>query len=351
MPEMKALKPSIASSKFCWSSLPENSSMAFDYTEQDMPSTQHQMPEEIGKGWFQSIHLPMNMVIRRGIAHFKPTVSGKLFPVATIEEHFHEPVLCVQSTRKGRLILLDHELGKDFIFGYHNSLFEHISVRDSFVRLDASENIEMTTLIIGDSVLIQLLGEEYAESLLSGLRVADIPSTTVNKVPPNISALLHSSISDQLIGHIAKLHIQAKVLDYLCAITQYFAVSTKNQTPDSGIDEQIYQIHDDLLQLDGKVPSLNELAARYGMPGRKLKDGFMKIFGTSLFSYITEVRLNEAHDKLLNTGMPMKIIAKNLGYSHVNHFISAFGKQFGYSPGSLRKNNPEIVQIETSRIE
>ncbi len=27
----------------------------------------------------------------------------------------------------------------------------------------------------------------------------------------------------------------------------------------------------------------------------------------------------------------MKNILKKLGYSHVNHFITAFGKQFGYS--------------------
>jgi AraC-like DNA-binding protein len=333
------MKSSIASSKFSWDCYPENTSIAFDYSEQDMPQTQQYMPEEIGKGWSQSIHLPMNMVIRRGIAHFRPEASGQLLPVATIEEHFNEPVLCVQAARTGRIVLLDHELGKDFIFGHNNCLFEHINVRKSLVRLDASENIDMTTLIIGDSVLNQLLGEEYAKSLLEGLRVAAIPTTCVNKVPQYISALLHFSISDHLIGHIAKLHIQAKVLDYLCAMSQYFTSSIKNQHPGSEIEAQIHQLHNDLLQLEGKVPSLNELAVKYDIPGRKLKEGFTRIYGKSIFSYISEVRLNEAHATLLNTDVPMKIIAKNLGYSHVNHFISAFGKQFGYSPGSLRKNN------------
>lgn len=336
---MTGMKSSIASSRFCWSSFPENSSMSFDYTEQDMPQTQHQMPEEIGEGWFQSIHLPMNMVIRRGIARFKPEVSGKLFPVATIEERFHEPVLCVQLTKRGRLVLLDHELGKDYIFGYNNCLFEHIRLRNSLVKLDASENIEMTTLVIGDSVLNQLLGEEYAASLLAGLRVTAIPATSVNKVPPHINALLHSSIHDHLIGHIAKLYTQAKVLDYLCAIAHYFAGNIQSQNPESVIEAQIQQMHDELLQLDGKVPSLNELAVKYGIPVRKLKEGFSKIYGKSLFSYISEVRLTEAHAKLLSTDVPMKTIAKNLGYSHVNHFITAFSRQFGYSPGSLRKRS------------
>jgi AraC-like DNA-binding protein len=32
----------------------------------------------------------------------------------------------------------------------------------------------------------------------------------------------------------------------------------------------------------------------------------------------------------------MKVLAERLGYSHVNNFIHAFSKRFGYSPGSLR---------------
>ena len=331
------MKSTIASSRFTWSTCPDKSSIAFDYSEQDMPQTPYKMPEEIGNGWFQSIHLPLNMVIRRGITHFKPEVSGKLLPVATIEEHFFEPVLCVQSTKKGRVVLLDQRLGNDFIFGHEHCLFEHIDVRDSHVRLDASEDIEMTTLLVGDSVLNQLLGAEYAQSLLARLRVASIPSITVNKLPQHINILLHSSISGHLTGQIGKLHIQAKILDYLCALSQYFAVSNETQTYESELQTRIHQMHDDLLQLEGKVPSLNELSVKYDIPGRKLKEGFTEIYGKSIFSYISEVRLKESHEALIETNVPMKSIAKNLGYSHVNHFITAFGKQFGYSPGSLRK--------------
>ncbi len=340
----------IASSRFTWSSSPDNSSMAFDHSEQDMPQKQHKMPEEIGQGWWQSIHLPLHMVIRRGMVHFRPEVSGKLLPVATIEEHFFEPVLCVQSTKKGRVVLLDHKLGNDFIFGYENCLFEHIEVRESLVRLDASDDIEMTTLVIGDSVLNQLLGKEYAQALLAALKVPSISSIAVNKVPQNINRLLHSCISDHLTGHIGKLHIQANVLDYLCALSQYFTGTIENQKPVSDIKTRIHQMHYDLLQLEGKVPSLNELAVKYDIPGGKLKEAFTEIYGKSLFSYISELRLDEAHATLKDSDIPMKTIAKNLGYSHVNHFITAFGKQFGYSPGSLRKKSkPNVKTHELAR--
>ena len=331
------MKPAITNSRFSWCSDPEKSAMAFLYTEPDMPQTQYQIPAEIGEGWFRSIHLPMNMVIRRGVLHFKPDVAGKLLPVATIEERFWELVLCVQSAEKGRVVLLDHDQQKEFIFSHNNALFEHIAARNSLVRLDASDTIEMTTLIIGDSVLQQLLGEEEARTLLEALTVQSVPATRVQKVPHHINALFHSSISDQLTGHISKLYIQAKVLDYLCALSQYFVGAARNLKPESGIEARIHQMHDDLLQLKGKVPSLNELAATYDVPVRKLKEGFSALYGKSIFGYISEVRLQEAHATLANTDVAMKIIAINLGFSHVNHFISAFGRQFGYSPGSLRK--------------
>lgn len=40
---------------------------------------------------------------------------------------------------------------------------------------------------------------------------------------------------------------------------------------------------------------------------------------------------------LVETGLPMKVLASRLGYSHVNNFINAFKNRFGYSPGSLRR--------------
>ena len=100
---------------------------------------------------------------------------------------------------------------------------------------------------------------------------------------------------------------------------------------------QVHQLYEEISGLQGKVPTLDELAKQYGMSARVLNKEFRKVYGVSIFSYISELRLKEAHEALLKTDLPMKNMALNMGYSHVNHFISAFGKKFGYSPGSLRK--------------
>jgi AraC-like DNA-binding protein len=53
--------------------------------------------------------------------------------------------------------------------------------------------------------------------------------------------------------------------------------------------------------------------------------------------HVSEQRLDQAYDALMTTDVPIKLIAVNLGYSHVNHFSNAFRKKFGYPPGSLRR--------------
>jgi len=57
----------------------------------------------------------------------------------------------------------------------------------------------------------------------------------------------------------------------------------------------------------------------------------------TIHRFMIKQRLHEAHDIILETSMPLKSLSFNLGYSHVNHFITAFKREFAYSPGSLRK--------------
>ena len=334
---MATMQSSITKSRFEWCCSPDNAFLELDLARQDVPKTAHRIHEKTGSGWFESMHLPLNMVIRRGTAHFTPEASGTLCPFMTVKEQFQEPVLSLHAPLTGRVILSDFQAGHDFIFDSSNTLFQHSTSRDNEIKLDASNNFDMFTLLVADSVLCELCGEEYRHTLLETLAIAAIPTASIRKVPHRISALLHSSIPDHLTGNISKLHAQAKVLEYLCRLGEYFGATKREVTPASRIQSRITLIHEELCQLEGKVPSLNELAQRYDLPAAVLREEFRKMYGKSLFGYISEVRLNEAHAALLNSAIPMKIIANNLGYSHVNHFISAFGRQFGYSPGSLRK--------------
>jgi AraC-like DNA-binding protein len=153
-------------------------------------------------------------------------------------------------------------------------------------------------------------------------------------VPRQIAAILYAAMSEHLVGNVRKLHAQAKVLEYISALTGH-VTKIRNEKITSR-EDAIREARERLRHLNGEAPTLDELARRYGMTARALNEGFKRLFGQSVFAVITDQRLQEAHEVLLKTDLPIKILAANLGYSHVNNFSAAFSKKFGYSPGSLR---------------
>ena len=70
-----------------------------------------------------------------------------------------------------------------------------------------------------------------------------------------------------------------------------------------------------------------------------MNQAFFEKYGQSIYNFLSNQRLEQAHYGLLKTDIPMKTIAHKIGYSHVNHFITAFKNKFGVTPGSLRKEN------------
>lgn len=337
MRRMHPMKSTISRTSYNWLTKSGPPTIV-EANEHTIPRIAIPIPDDFGAGYFSSIQLPLDIVVRRACYKFKPEVTGRLFPLANISEEYTEPVLIVQAIKTGRLITYDSGYGEEYILSAADSFFRHINKLDAQTKLDTSENFDVTVLIVGDSVLSDLLGEGQAASLLETLRIMAIPSAVVARLPRHISAILHASFPEHLTGNLSKLFAQAKVLEYICALTEHLAgIGIEENQQETGRLKKLRHLHDEIESLEGKVPTLDELARQYGMSARVLNDEFRKIYGSSIFTYISDLRLNEAHEALLKTTVPMKYLAMNMGYSHVNHFISAFGKKFGYSPGSLRR--------------
>ncbi len=304
----------------------------------DIVKTPIPMSPDVGSGWVELYPLAMGMNIARGFHGFNPRMTGQLVPFIDVKGEVSEPTLVVSATRTGRVILRERRVGADFIFDHNNSLFEHVDVLDYLPVLDASRTIEVTMLKLGDSMLRTLLGEDVAQGMLEKLQVSDVPSASVFAVPTHISALMHATLTTHLTGTMRKLHAQAKALEYICALAQH-AGSIPERLGTSPRKQLMTQLREELVNLEGKVPTLDALARQYGISARTMNDDFKNCFGYSIYAYVSESRLSAAQEALLTTNLPMKTIAANFGYSHVNHFITAFKRKFGYSPGSIRKKN------------
>jgi AraC-like DNA-binding protein len=93
------------------------------------------------------------------------------------------------------------------------------------------------------------------------------------------------------------------------------------------------------IEQQANIPSITEMAAYVAMSESKLKTLFKKIYNQSIVEYFNGCRLNSARMLLQESSVNIKEVSANFGYKSVQHFTTAFKKQFGTTP-SAYKNKP-----------
>lgn len=82
-------------------------------------------------------------------------------------------------------------------------------------------------------------------------------------------------------------------------------------------------------------PSLEVLAQKAGLNVRKLNSGFRALYGTTVFAFLLEHRLEVAYRLIASGEVSVSEAAHHVGYGPA-HFATVFRKRFGISPGQLR---------------
>ncbi len=89
--------------------------------------------------------------------------------------------------------------------------------------------------------------------------------------------------------------------------------------------------------IDKKPPSIRSLSKQVAINEFKLKSGFKKYFHAGIFEWLMEQKMQHARHLILNTNKPIKEISSMVGYPRTTNFITAFRRQFGVTPGALRR--------------
>ncbi|MBI9090096.1 MAG: helix-turn-helix transcriptional regulator [Desulfobacterium sp.] len=84
-------------------------------------------------------------------------------------------------------------------------------------------------------------------------------------------------------------------------------------------------------------PTIPRLARLAGINEFKLKRGFKQAFSTTIFGCLQQHRMKTAHTLLRDTSKNISEVASEVGYTNVSHFINAYRKQFGITPGVFKK--------------
>ena len=327
--------------KLSWLLAPERDDFILEKGGIDLQHMPYAMPPEVGKAWLDSLTFPDGIVLYRAVHEMQPSPRGQLIPLMEVNGVSTEPTFNAQIWLSG--LGCHHEYWNglnaapvEIVAFPGRDTFRYKKLWQAKVLVEGGVTSEMKSVVVPDGVLKTLLGEEAADTLLSHLGLTPTRQTVVLPMPPNVSAPLREAMSGQFIGPARKLFAQARILDYLGGLLNFVLANdpAPSQPPS---DRKMEELRHHLVNLEGQMPTLLELAKEFGTSARRLNADFMAKYGTSIYSFVTEHRLALAHAILLSDQVSMKTLATRLGYSHVNHFSAAFKKRFGYSPGGLRK--------------
>ena len=83
------------------------------------------------------------------------------------------------------------------------------------------------------------------------------------------------------------------------------------------------------------IPALSRRAC---LSATTFKEGFRKLYGLPVHTWLRQRRMERAAELLHTPGLSLEGVAKAVGYSSVSQFASAFQRQYGVTPGKYRKN-------------
>lgn len=99
--------------------------------------------------------------------------------------------------------------------------------------------------------------------------------------------------------------------------------------------EKIILARETLLKHIGDPITIRELSRKVAINECYLKKGFKVMFGTTIFDFYQDQRMEHARFLLYEKGLSVSEVSAQLGYSSISHFSTAFKKHTGLKPCEL----------------
>lgn len=256
----------------------------------------------------------------------------------------HENLVEMHFTLSGSGTMMDNQHGQQYQFRENEHNMHYLPSFAGYGTYESSKRYKFFEIHFPLAYFLQL-----AQSGSPGLqRFAEIIAggniTRLSRESLPISFAMHQCIQGimkcRLEGGLKLLFLQSKCIELLALQAQMY--EEMEAGPSGNIHclidkERILYARQYLVQHALQPPSLAELAKVAGINEFKLKQGFKQVFNTTVFGYLSDYKLHQAKELLLQGHTAIKEVADNLGYSSVQHFSHAFRKKFGVTPGNVKK--------------
>ena len=138
------------------------------------------------------------------------------------------------------------------------------------------------------------------------------------------------------------------VQEYIEAFREYFLEVMRQKAKQRRLDRFSASVASAVryLEIHFMEPvTIEKVAESLGKSANYLSSLFKRETGSSFTDYLLRLRMEEACRLLQNTGMPIKKVGEQVGYSDYVYFSKLFKKTFGCSASDYRRERKEIRRV------
>lgn len=296
-------------------------------------ATQVMIPKQLGKGGCQGIWLRGGLTIEIFNGHFwRPIIHerqhGETFPITA--------KFCLSGGVRVKTdnvpeIAADYEEVAACNYLYH---LPDLIESEEF----PSDTLTQTVMVYADANYFQALNptdEGLPNPLQCLLRANKRFHQPLGKTTPTMNQVLQQILHCPYQGATQQLYLESKALELLAL--QFACLEADASAPCQHILnaadlERVKHARDILVDRLCNPPSLMELARLCELNDFKLKQGFRQLFGTTVFGYLYNYRMQYAQDLLRNDYLSVATVSAKVGYCNPAAFSTAFRRKFAISP-------------------
>lgn len=303
--------------------------------------------------WFNSV--PSQTDTKEQTRLFQDDVYGRIQNTCSVIGTFciHSYLICTkkaldiefETNRDGVQLLFI--LDDTFDFNHHLVRQVPMGVRN-FKLLAMKKPVRYLSIFIPLDTYTSLLKVMNINYTFPPLKAFDTLAGLLQQsqyIRPEMLDIIQIIITCQRKGSLRKVYLQNKIEELLfLQLEQAIKQEIIGTTIPERDQAKIKLAQNFITQKLGQSFSLKEIAQHIGSNEFKLKTHFKIMYGTTVFGYITQLKMIKAKQLLTQTELSVTEIAEELGYKSQNHFSTAFKKQQGYSPSELKKKRSLSVK-------
>ncbi|WP_080054192.1 helix-turn-helix transcriptional regulator [Spirosoma aerolatum] len=204
----------------------------------------------------------------------------------------------------------------------------------STIRFPAHQTIHYVVVAIKPPRLTDLLALREPNSVLQTITGSGNSFLFFERMEAETKLLLKNMAAIDMNDRLSHFYMQIKVQELLYLV--FYKLSLRENAAHQAINnadaERLLHIRNEIISDLSVPPVIRDLAQLAAMSETKLKQLFKQTFGTTIYNYYQQARMEEAAFLLKQGKHSVGEVGYELGFSNLSHFSRIFEKHYGLNP-------------------